>query len=309
MLHNPLQSFKPDNPNTFPMDAQKQVSIIVPTYNRYPQLVRTVDLLVRQILTYELTDSVEVLIVDDGSAAEIATRVRDYIVRQNHCFLRYLVLPENRGASAARNTGAQASQGALLAFLDDDIVPADDYIRAIIRVHQQHPEALVINGNLRPLHDDLYSGFWFHYYDAIFNRPGEQFYAIEMLSSGHFSMKRTLRDIENPLFDTFLTAREDYDLYLRLEKRGIPVYKDDSIVAFNDCRDTLCGFLKQRLWYGGGQEQLVAKHGAALIADKQKSCVVPPKKKYLHLYILLRLARRTFKLYTAVRQLFERIRG
>jgi glycosyltransferase involved in cell wall biosynthesis len=291
------------------MDAQKQVSIIVPTYNRYPQLVRTVDVLVRQILTHELTDSVEVLIVDDGSQAEIAARVRDYIVRQNHGFLRYLALPENRGASAAYNTGAQASQGVLLAFLDDDIVPAEDYICAIIRVHQQHPEALVINGNLRPLRNDVYSGFWFYYYDAIFNRPGEQFYAVKMLASGHCSMKRTLLDLENPLFDTSLTSREDYDLYLRLEKQGIPVYKDDSIVAFNDCRGTLYGFLKQRLWYGRGQAQLVAKHGAALIADKQSSYDVPPNKKYLHLYILLRLARRTVKLYTTLRRLLEHSRG
>jgi len=290
------------------MDAQKQVSIIIPTYNRYRQLVRTVDVLVRQILTNELTDSAEVLIVDDGNEAKIAARVRDYILGQNHCFLHHLGLAENRGASAAYNTGAEASHGVLLAFLDDDIVPADDYIRAIIRVHHQHPEALVINGNLRPLRNDVYSRFWFYYYDAIFNRPGEQFYTVKMLASGHFSMKRTLLDLENPLFDTSLTAREDFDLYLRLEKRGIPVYKDDSIVAFNDCRSTLYGFLKQRLWYGRGQEQLVAKHGAALLADKEKNYDVPPNKKYLHLYIILRLARKTLRLYTRMRQLFERIR-
>ncbi len=291
------------------MDAQKRLSIIIPTYNPYRQPVRTVDVLVRQILTNELTDSVEVLIVDDGNEAELAARVRDHIVRQNHHFLRYLGLPENRGASAAYNAGVEASRGMLLAFLDDDIVPADDYICAIIRVHQQHQDALVINGNLLPLRNDVYSRFWFYYYDAIFNKPGEQFYTVKMLASGHVSMKRTLLDLENPLFDTSLTAREDFDLYLRLEKQGIPVYKDDSIVAFNDCRSNLYGFLKQRLWYGRGQEQLVAKHGVALIADKEKNYDVPPNKEYLHLYILLRLARKTLKLYTKMRRLVERVRG
>jgi glycosyltransferase involved in cell wall biosynthesis len=291
------------------INAQKPLSIIIPTYNRYRQLVRTVDALVSEILNHELADSVEVLIVNDGSEAEVAGRVRGYVVRQGHSFLRYLALPENRGASAAANAGVQASHGELLAFIDDDIVPAGDYIRAIIRAHERHREALVINGNLRPLRDDQYSGFWFYYYNAVFNRPGEEFYTVKMLASGHCSMKRSLLDVENPLFDTSLTARQDYDLYLRLEKRGIPVYKDDSIVAFNDCRSTLYAFLKQRLWYTRGQEQLVAKHGAALIAEKQANYVVPPNKKYLHLYILLRLARKTLKLYTGMRQLSERIRG
>src|SRR5438132_9823009 len=138
------------------MAGQKQLSIVIPTYSRYRQPVRTVDALVRQILTHALTNAVEVLVVDDGNEAELAARLRHYIVHQNHNFLRYVPLPENRGASAAYNAGAEASQGLLLAFLDDDIVPADDYIYSIIKVHQQHPDALVIKGNLCPLRNVVY---------------------------------------------------------------------------------------------------------------------------------------------------------
>jgi glycosyltransferase involved in cell wall biosynthesis len=257
-----------------------------------------VKVLSSQIVANKLSSSVEVLVVDDGSEPACVARTRDFIQRQNQRFLHYFELPKNRGASTARNAGALASSGALLAFLDDDIVPADDYVSAVIRAHQRHPDALVINGNLRPLKRSVYADFWFYYYDAVFNRPGQGFYTIEMLASGHFSMKRSVLTRESPLFDDTLTAREDLDLYLRLKKLGIPSYKDDSILAFIDCRSTLIGFLKQRMWYGRGQEQLIAKHGKALVL---KQAIAPPNKRFLHLYVLLRLTQRAARLHGAVR--------
>lgn len=279
------------------MDSAPRLSIVIPTHDRAARAERAARALVGEIVASDLAGAVEILVVDDGSAPVCAARLRDFIQRERHAFLRYLALPENRGASAARNAGAAACRGAVVAFLDDDIVPAPDYVRATIAAHARHPEALVINGNLRPLHDDVYSGFWFYHYDAVFNRPGERFYPVPMLASGHVSLKRSLLSLESPLFDTTLTAREDYDLYLRLSRRGIPVFKDDSILALNECRRTLMGLLRQRLWYGRGQEQLVAKHGAAFLAGEQQRLTVPPARRYWHLYLLLRLARRAMQLH------------
>lgn len=288
------------------MRPPMQVSIIIPTYNRYSQLVRTIDHLVSQILAHELLESVEVLVVDDGSRAAISSQIRNYLGHDHHGFLRYLALPENKGASAARNAGVEASEGGVLVFLDDDIVPTDNFISAVMKTHHQHPEALVISGNLLPMRNDMYSNFWYYYYDAVFNKPGEQFYAIEMISSGNCSMKKSVLDLENPLFDTSLTSCEDLDLYFRLKKRGVSVYKDDGMTALNDCRRTLYGFLRQRLWWARGQEEVVARYGMAWISRMQKSHAVPIKMKYLHLYLLLRLARQSIKFYNKMRHLLNR---
>ncbi len=155
------------------MNAETRLSIIIPTHNRHERAARAVNALVGQILANNLASSVEVLVVDDGSEPASAARTKDFILRQNHPFLRCLALPENGGAAAARNAGTQASRGAVLAFLDDDIVPADGYVCAIIRAHERHPDALVINGNLRALQQSVYADFWFYYYNAVFNRPGQ----------------------------------------------------------------------------------------------------------------------------------------
>jgi glycosyltransferase involved in cell wall biosynthesis len=281
------------------LHAALRLSIVIPTHNRHAQAARAVKALSDQIVGESLASSVEVLVVDDGSEPACAQRTREFIREQRQAFLGYLELPHNQGASAARNAGALASRGAILAFLDDDIVPADGYVSAIIRSHQDHPDALVINGNLRPMERSIYADFWFHYYNAMFNRPGEGFYTVAMLASGNVSMKRSLLARENPLFDTALTSREDFDLYIRLRAHGIPAYKDDSILAFNDCRRTLADFLKQRMWYRRGQEQLIAKHGNTLNLTQ---AIAPPKYRFLHLYLLLRLARTAARGHAAIRR-------
>jgi GT2 family glycosyltransferase len=281
---------------------RRRLSIIAPTYNRPERAIALMTSLSDQILANHLESSVELILVDDGSKPASVARVRDAVRDQRHPFVRLIELPENAGAAAARNAGVEAASGALLAFIDDDIVPSNDYVCQIIRAHERHPDALVINGNLLPLHRHVYADFWFYYYNAVFNRPGQSFYAIEMLASGHCSMKREVLDVEYPLFDVALTAREDLDLYLRLKTHGIASYKDDSVLAFNECRHTLKGFLKQRMWYGRGQEQLIAKHGKAAA---QTRSMPPPNRKFLHLYIFLRLSQRGARWYAAAR----RVRG
>ncbi len=288
------------------MDPEKRLSIIIPTHNRSERAVRAVSALSGQVVANGLQAAVEVLVVDDGSEPDCAARTAEFIRGQNQPFLRYLELRENGGAGAARNAGALASCGALLAFLDDDIVPADDYVCAIIRAHQRHPDALVINGNLLPLRPSVYADFWFYYYDAVFNRSGQGFYPVRMLASGHFSVKRSLLAREPQLFDPALTAREDLDLYLRLQQQGIPSYKDDSILAFNDCRSTLAGFVRQRMWYGRGQDQLIAKHGRSVVMTQ---AVAPPNKKFWHLYLVLRLTQTAARLYATARRRVARERA
>jgi glycosyltransferase involved in cell wall biosynthesis len=280
--------------------ADLQLSIVIPTYNRYERAARTVTALADQIVADGLSGDVEVIVVDDGSERACAAELRAFILRQNQPFLRLLELAQNQGASAARNAGARSSLGAILAFLDDDIVPADGYVGAIIRSHRQHPEALVINGNLRQLQPSVYADFWFHYYDATFNRHGESFFPVRMLASGNVSLKRSLLARFDPLFDTSLTSREDLDLFIRLKEHGIPSHKDDSILAFIDCRNTLTGFLKQRLWYSRGHQQLIAKHGKAVV---QAQAMAPRNYRFLHLYILLRVTQAGARWHAAFRRM------
>ena len=265
-----------------------QVSVIIPTRNRPDSLSRILTILTREVKCCNLADRVEIVVVDDASEPPVTDALPAHNLATGSRTVRIVRIPEHRGASAARNAGVDNSAGAVLIFLDDDIVPAEDYIRATIDVHRIHPEILVLNGNLRPLRNDVYSRFWFYYYASTFNRPGE-LYPVAMLASGNCSIKRSLLSIENPLFDPSLPTREDFDLYLRLKLRGVPIYKSDRILALNDCRNSLAGFISQRLRYAEGQRHLLAKHSHELLSQSQLK-QAPRNWRFLHLNLALRLA-------------------
>lgn len=87
------------------------VSVVVPTYNRARLLHRSIESVLSQ--TYE---DFELLVVDDGST--------DHTENVANCYdddrLTYVAHEDNRGASAARNTGIERASGEYIAFLDSD---------------------------------------------------------------------------------------------------------------------------------------------------------------------------------------------
>lgn len=264
-----------------------KVSIIIPTYNRFNKLTNLLDSLILQIREQKLEEYIEVLIVDDHSNRVAAEQTEHLLNRNNHPFLRFFSLDRNRGPSFVRNYGLSQSVGDIITFLDDDCIVEQNYIPETIRVHKEHPEVLVLNGNLKKLRDDFYSNFWFYNYNAVFNKEGTKFYQVNRLSSGNFSIKRALLRIINPLFDESLPSREDYDLYLRLREKGISSYKSDDIIAYLDCRDSLMGLIKQRMWYSKGEYYIRRKYGEGFIIAEEKEHKVDMRQHSPFLVMLL----------------------
>lgn len=95
-----------------------KVSIIVPVYNMEEQLLRKcLDSLLAQTLP-----DIEILVVDDGSAAPCAAICDEY--SENYPYIK-AIHTENQGVSAARNTGMAVANGEYLMFVD-----ADDWVDA-----------------------------------------------------------------------------------------------------------------------------------------------------------------------------------
>jgi len=88
------------------------VSVIIPVFNRQDVLRRTVD----SVLSQTFTDY-ELIVVDDASTEPIAGTISQALDQPNARLLRHNT---NRGAAAARNTGARAADGRYIAFLDSD---------------------------------------------------------------------------------------------------------------------------------------------------------------------------------------------
>lgn len=93
-----------------PSDS-RSVSVVIPVFNRAHIINRAVSSVLAQN-----SPAHEILVVDDGSSDDLATALRDF----NDPRIALIRHQQNRGASAARNTGINASTGDLIAMLDSD---------------------------------------------------------------------------------------------------------------------------------------------------------------------------------------------
>src|SRR6516162_2547473 len=110
------------------------VSVIIATRNRAALLGRALDSVFSQWgLGVEF--DLDVIVVDDASTDSTATVVAEYPQ------VRYLRLSTQRGVSAARNAGIEASRGTFVCFLDDDDVWLPGRLRLQLPVLERHPEA------------------------------------------------------------------------------------------------------------------------------------------------------------------------
>lgn len=91
----------------------KEVSVIIPTYNRSRVLEKTVPSYIQEI-------TLEVIIVDDGSCDCTKETVKK--LKEKYKIVKYIDLKKHRGLPFAKNIGVKKSSGKYVFFGDDDSI-------------------------------------------------------------------------------------------------------------------------------------------------------------------------------------------
>lgn len=118
------------------------VSVILPTYNRATELRAAVGALLRQTAPAE---SYEIVAVDNNSTDGTPDLLASFDDP------RLLVVKEPRqGLSYARNAGLAAAHADIIAFTDDDVEVAPDWISTIVSTFAQHPDIDAVGGRVLP---------------------------------------------------------------------------------------------------------------------------------------------------------------
>lgn len=122
------------------------VSAIITTHNRLDMLKRAVESVISQ--TYP---KIEVIIVDDASDDGTKEWCRNLVKdNKSHRNIRFINIPKNksRGGNYARNLGIGASNGDLVAFLDDDDVWLPEKITRQVEVMKATNCGVVYGGRI-----------------------------------------------------------------------------------------------------------------------------------------------------------------
>ena len=125
--------------------TEPEVSVVVATYNRCEILPGTLDSLMNQ----EGDIVYEVIVVDNNSTDDTRNVIDKLRTKPGYEKLTYL-FEEKQGVSHARNKGIGAARASIIAFTDDDIRPAGNWISSIREAFRKFPDADCIGGKVLP---------------------------------------------------------------------------------------------------------------------------------------------------------------
>lgn len=108
-----------------------KLSIIIPYYNTLEYTKRLFE-----VLEPQLTDEVEVLIIDDGCNEKELDNLKATVIH----------LPTNSGrAGRPRNVGLDQAKGDYVAFIDSDDMVSEDYISEILKKISKNPDVIYLS--------------------------------------------------------------------------------------------------------------------------------------------------------------------
>ena len=125
------------------------ISIVVPVYNVSLYIERCVKSVMAQ--TYPVKECI--IVVDASPDDSIAKSER--LISEYNGPIRFVILhhDQNRGLSAARNTGTEAAKGDYVFYLDSDDEITPDCIEKLARPFERDPSIEMVQGNHRVFSD------------------------------------------------------------------------------------------------------------------------------------------------------------
>jgi len=233
--------------------------VMIPFFNRHEQVVRCMDVLLAQAFPETI-----LLLVDDASSpsAKSSVELQSILKRKNVFLIRHLV---NQGVSAARNSGidwCRQKNIDILIMIDSDCRPENNMIAEHLRLHDAHPEAVAIGGQITGEGKSFWAKLdgitsWIH---ASPHEAGdtsrEEFRSVEHpyhLATTNFSIKLKQLPERTFIFDERLMTGEDCLLIRELRKLKKGAYFSSAPKVFHQDREAFIDVFKHHYAWGHHQ--------------------------------------------------------
>lgn len=221
------------------------ISVIVPVYNDPTGIQTTLSSLIEQ--TYP-QPAHEILIVDNGSTDKTTNIIQQFSNKYDHISL--IVEDSVQSSYAARNTGIQASNSEILAFLDSDMSVESDWLDHLYN-QMNGKEVRYLACNVKQyIADDQVSKVAL--YDSITGFPVESYVKKQQYSpTCCLCVHRSVFD-EVGLFDTRLISGGDLEFGNRVAAADINLHYTSEITVYHPARTTLMSLFAKEIRVGSG---------------------------------------------------------
>jgi glycosyltransferase involved in cell wall biosynthesis len=191
-----------------------KISVIVPVYNIENYLDECIQSVKNSAMN--IKDAIEVLIIDDASSDKSASIAKKWA--DDWSSVRVFTHAENKGVSAARNTGLAASSGDWILWLDGDNALHPDGIERILKKSREYPstDIWILQMHLMNSQSVIIGSF---YGDHINVNPCDilrvdpyRLLVANFIDNFSF-VKKSIAEAEP--YDETLRTLEDWDMWIR----------------------------------------------------------------------------------------------
>ncbi|MBK4715234.1 MULTISPECIES: glycosyltransferase family 2 protein [Tenebrionibacter/Tenebrionicola group] len=218
----------------------KFIDVVIPSYERLELLVSAVKSVLLQTIPVKT-----IFVIDDNSSfTEVELRAHLTSVGLDDSKVLFYRNEKNQGACFSRNRGINLSSAKFVAFLDDDDTWQENHLETLMNQFIEVPEAVlaysgknIINYSKNKIRRSLNIIPKNDQFNAMLgcNYPGS--------TSSVLVDREAIISIGG--FDSSLPAIQDYDMYLRLAKKGSIVtsreytlnYRDDTALKITNQLD------------------------------------------------------------------------
>lgn len=189
-------------------------SVILNTHNANNTIRKTISSVLGQTFR-----NFELIIVDDCSTDDTLNIVHEYL---DHCDIHYIIIPlqENHGISYSRNIGIDKATGKYIAFIDDDDLWIENKLEKQFAFLEKHDFLIdwvfsnyfVIDKNYQKIGNRHRKSGFYDWHSII--RDGNPVGMLTVVVKRQIIKENKFRNLNH----------EDYDLWIRLSKKGIAGY-------------------------------------------------------------------------------------
>lgn len=241
------------------------ISVVIPAFNAEA----TISEVVEAVRGQDLSEELEVIVVDDGSTDLTAARARQsgaVVVHQG-----------NRGPAETRNTGWRTAHGETVLFTDSDCRPHRDWARKLLAGFAS-PEVAAVAGSY---------GIWNpqswlarHIHAEIMERHAGMPSSIRAFGSYNVAIRKEILESLDGFDDNYPRASgEDNDLSYRILEAGFTIAFRREALVDHLHQESIFRYLKEQARHGYYRMLLYRTHPKMVTGDdytRIKDIVEPP---------------------------------
>ena len=231
-----------------PLARYPRVSIVVCSYNAE----RTMRPCLESLVALDYPDY-EIIVVNDGSKDRTLEIAEDFAA---HC---RIISQPNKGLSVARNVGAEAATGEIVAYTDSDCVADPDWLTYLVAKMEEKGLTACGGPNFPPPEDSLVPA-------AVAVSPGGPTHVLisdevaEHIAGCNMAFRRDVLLTLGGFDPVYRAAGDDVDICWRFQDAGYRIGFSPAAVVWHFRRNTVKAYIGQQKGYGKAEALVYAKH-------------------------------------------------